>query len=121
MKPAKKTSTSYSPAPMSATAKAKAKDAGKTLQKEANNRDVARKIVAKKQTISQIKKTASAISPVNAKAAKKAVGFTLKAAALPSDMVRKGVKAGLKALVKDPRAAQRQVGKVKPMPKKPKK
>ncbi len=118
MKPAKKTSASYSPAPMSATAKAKAKDAGKTLQKEANNRDAARKIVAKKQAVSKIKKTLSAISPIDTKAAKKAVGITLKTAALPGDVVRKATKAGLKALVKDPRATQRQVGTIKPMPKK---
>ena len=117
MKPAKKTSASYSPAPMSATAKAKAKDAGKTLQKEANNRDAARKIVAKKQAVVGVKKDLTKM----AGNAKKAVGLTLKAAALPSDMVRKGVKAGLKALVKDPSAAQRQVGKVKPMPKNTKK
>jgi hypothetical protein len=99
MKPAKK--TSYSPAPMSEKAK-----------KTASTR------AAKKQAVSKIKKTLSAISPIDTKAAKKAVGITLKTAALPGDVVRKATKAGLKALVKDPRATQRQVGTIKPMPKK---
>jgi len=104
MKPAKKTSTSYSPAPMSEKAKKTASARG-----------------TKKQVATNVKKDLTKM----ARNATKAVGITLKAATLPSDMVRKGAKAGLKALVKDPRAAQRQVGrieKVKPMPpKKPKK
>jgi hypothetical protein len=98
MKPAKK--TLYSPAPMSEKAK-----------KTASTR------AAKKQVVTNVKKDLTKM----AGNAKKAVGITLKAAALPSDMARKGAKAGLKALVKDPRATQRQVGrieKVKPMPKK---
>jgi hypothetical protein len=95
MKPAKK--TSYSPAPMSEKAK-----------KTASTR------AAKKQVVTNVKKDLTKM----AGNAKKAVGITLKAAALPSDMARKGAKAGLKALVKDPRATQRQVGTTKPMPKK---
>jgi hypothetical protein len=104
MKPAKKTSTSYSPTPMSEKAKKIASLRG-----------------TNKQAVSKIKKTLSAVSPIDTKAAKKAVGITLKTAAMPSDMARKGAKAGLKALVKDPRATQRQVGTTKPMPEKKKK
>lgn len=103
-KPAKKASTKYSPAPMSAKQKETTRRAAEKKQAVKNiKKDLTKVAGVAGKVAGKVTRTAKNVAKAELGAAKTAAGFAVKAAKFNSDMVLKGAKAGAKALTKEPR------------------
>lgn len=101
---AKKASTKYSPAPMSAKQKETTRRAAEKKQAVKNiKKDLTKVAGVAGKVAGKVTSTAKKVAKAEVGAAKTAVGFATKAAKFNSDMVLKGAKAGAKALAKEPR------------------
>ena len=106
----KKASTSYSPAPMSAKKKETTRRAAEKKQAVTNIKKDTMKIAgAAGKVAGKVTSTAKKVVKAEVGAAKKAIGFTAKAAMAPTVGVTKVAKAGLKALAKKERPVTRQM------------